>query len=103
VHWLIGGDTLPQLPRWREFPRLLDEVNFVVMNRPDAPIRWNELDTTLQLLRQNVVTAPLVQISASEIRERVRHRLNIRLHTPPAVANFIADQKLYQSPVPAGG
>ncbi len=35
VAWLIGSDTLPQLPTWHESHALLAELEFIVMERPD--------------------------------------------------------------------
>ncbi len=96
VAWLIGGDTLPRLPTWYDFSNLLKEVHFVVMARPRWEIDWENADISLQQLRKNVVTAPLVEISATEIRERAKAGKSIDYFTPPAVAAYIEAQGLYR-------
>ena len=96
VYWLVGGDTIPRLPTWHEYSNLLRELHFVVMGRPGAEIEWEMLDPPLRSLRQNVVAAPLIDISASEIRARVKDGRSIQYHVPPKVAEYIAARGLYR-------
>jgi nicotinate-nucleotide adenylyltransferase len=99
VNWLIGGDSVSRLPTWHDFPHLIEEVHFVVMLRPGTDILWDTIDTSLKHLRQNVVPAPLIDISASGIRERVRQGKPIDYHVPAKVAQYIHARRLYQEPV----
>lgn len=96
VAWLIGGDTLPRLPTWYDFPNLLKEVQFVVMERPGWQIDWDKVDISFQPLRQNVVAAPLIDISATDIRGRARLGKSIDFLTPLAVAAYIDSNELYR-------
>lgn len=96
VHWLIGGDTVPRLHTWHRASELMEVVQFVVMHRPDAPIDWLKVDPMVRHLRQTVVPAPLIDISASEVRQRVRLGQSIRYHVPPSVAEYIATRNLYR-------
>ncbi len=95
IHWLIGADTLPQLLSWHEPERLLEEVQFVVMARPGTTIDWNALPARLSALRENLVEAPLIDISATDIRRRVAAGRSIDYLTPPAVCRYIHDRGLY--------
>jgi len=94
VWWLLGADALKLLPTWHKPRQLLAEVNFVVMGRPGT--RWPKLPRPFDRLRRSVVRAPLIDISASQIRQRVRQGLSIEFLTPPAVADYIAAQGLYR-------
>jgi nicotinate-nucleotide adenylyltransferase len=96
VHWLIGADMLNFLPNWHEAAALLREVDFVVMARPGVPIDWKTLPGELSFLQKNVVPAPLIDISSSEIRRRLRVGLNIQYLTPPEVVDYITEHKLYE-------
>ena len=96
VAWLIGADTVPQLPRWHDAANLLEEVHFVVMARPGQELHWESLSAELQFLKRNVVAAPLVEISATEIRQRVAARRSIDYLTPPAVVRYIEERGLYR-------
>lgn len=96
VHWLIGADMLLYLPKWRQPLDLLREVNFVVMARPGWQLDWNLLPPEYRHLKDNVVEAPLIDISAREIRARVKAGLSIDYLTPPAVCDFIRNRGLYR-------
>ena len=95
VHWLIGADMLNTLPKWHNPAALLREVNFVILARPGFEFDWASLPGEFQFLRNNVVPAPLIGISASDIRRRVRDGRSIKGMTPESVVDYIMTQKLY--------
>lgn len=95
VHWLIGGDTLPLLGSWHEPDALLREVHFVVVARPGWQIDWTAVPTDYLPLGQNVVTAPLIEISATDIRRRAAAGKSIDYLTPPAVVRYIRERGVY--------
>src|SRR3954447_19598971 len=72
VNWLIGADMVRILPTWHKAQELLREVNFVIMARPGWEFDWDTLPAEFRELRSHVVDAPLVDVSATEIRRRVR-------------------------------
>jgi len=96
VHWLIGADMLNSLPTWHEAAALLREVEFVVMARPGIPIDWNSLPSEFSFLQKHVVPAPLLDISSSMIRQRIKSGLDISYLTPPAVVDYIRSLNLYR-------
>lgn len=95
VNWLIGADQVAALPRWREPAALLRELNFVVMARPGWSFDWNTLPLELRYLHTHVIEAPLVNVSATDIRSRIRAGAPIDHLTPPAVAAYIRERRLY--------
>ena len=97
VTWLIGADMLNILPTWREAESLINEARFLIMGRPGADLAWSTLPPAYQFLRKNVVEVPQIEISATDIRRRVRSSLPIDFLTPPAVCRYIAEHRLYQS------
>jgi len=97
VNWLIGADQVAALPRWRESAALLREVNFVVMARPGWSFDWHTLPPEFRVLQDNVVEAPLIDISATDIRRRVRAGEPIDHLVPPAVAEYIQSHNLYRA------
>ena len=77
---LMGADNLPGLPRWQEAARLLAEVDIYVYPRPGtAP------PDLAAFPRVRLLTAPLLDISASYIRESLRTGRSIRYLVPAAV------------------
>jgi nicotinate-nucleotide adenylyltransferase len=95
VAWLIGSDMLGILPQWHQAQELLREVRFVIMARPGWNFDWDSLPAAYQHLKAQVVEVPQIDISATEIRRRVKSRIPIDFLTPPAVVEYIRDRKLY--------
>jgi len=96
VFWLIGADMLQLLPKWHRPTDLMREVTFIIAQRPGYPIDWNSIPAEFQTLRQNVVPAPLIEISASQIRQRIKTGHSIRYMVSAEVERYIFDQNLYQ-------
>ncbi len=97
VHWLIGADMLLYLPKWHRPLKLLSEVDFVIMARPGFTIDWSLLPGEFRQLQKHVVEAPLVDISGTDIRHRIRAGEPIDHLVPEAVAQYIGDRRLYRS------
>lgn len=96
IRWLIGADQLVMLPTWYEVEKLLHEVSFVIMARPGWSFGWETLPPIFHKLQANVVEAPRVDISGTEIRRRVREGKSIDGLTPPAVVTYIQSRNLYR-------
>jgi nicotinate-nucleotide adenylyltransferase len=94
--WLIGADMLNMLPQWHQADALLAEARFVVMARPGWVFDWASLPASFKALRKSVVEVPQVDISATEIRVRIRAGLPIDFLTPPAVCRYIEERGLYR-------
>jgi len=87
---LMGGDNLAGLPRWREATRILAELDIYVYPRPGAA-----LPALGPFPRVKVVEAPLLDISATLIRESVRQGQSIRYLVPDAVERQIIANQYY--------
>ena len=105
LFFMVGADIVPELPKWREPEEILRLARLVVVNRPGAP------DPDLEGLvksfpatsgRVDCVRIPGVDVSSTEIRQRVRAGAPIRYLTPPAVERYIAKKQLYLTPSPSG-
>lgn len=84
---LIGSDNLRKLDTWHRFDELRRLVQFVVLERGSAPAH----PIYSSIRRQ-------VDISSSEIRNRVATGRSIRYLVPPVVEEFIQRHQLYQDP-----
>jgi nicotinate-nucleotide adenylyltransferase len=96
VHWLIGADMLNYLPQWHRADALLREVHFVVMARPGFDFDWQGLPAGFQHLRERVIEAPRIDISSTQIRDRVRAGMSIDFLTPAPVVDHIQERHLYE-------
>lgn len=77
---LMGADNLPGLPRWQQADRLLTELDSYVYPRPGTP-----LPDLTPFPRVQVMPAPMLDISATYIRESLRLGRSIRYLVPTAV------------------
>lgn len=86
-YFIIGADMVNYLPKWHRIDELMKLVRFVGVKRPgyvpesQYPILW--------------VDAPLLDITSTAIRDRVRHGESIRYLVPDAVAAYIEKEHLY--------
>jgi nicotinate-nucleotide adenylyltransferase len=98
--YLMGGDSLQSLPQWETPAIFLDLVDGIgVMRRPGDEIDLRELIDVLPQLPKKLhfVTAPLLEISAQQIRRRARENRAFRYYVIPAIYQYILRNGLYRS------
>lgn len=101
LSWLLGLDSLCELDTWYRADELADACTLVTAARPGfVPPAAGELEarfTAAQVARllAHIVPGPQIDISATEIRARVRAGRSIRYLVPEAVADYIAAHALY--------
>jgi nicotinate-nucleotide adenylyltransferase len=91
---IVGSDTWPEMTTWREPERLLSLVEVAVVDRPgeaSGPI-VSPFPTARGVHR---VCGHALPISATAIRECVRRGGSVRYLVPDAVADYIAERRLY--------
>lgn len=99
--YLIGGDSLRDLPAWHRPLELLAAVHSLgVMRRPGAKVDLSTLEQQLPGITAKVsfYEAPLLEISSSEIRRNIATGSHFRYYLPPAVYRLIQEQGLYRAP-----
>ncbi|MFD1816319.1 nicotinate-nucleotide adenylyltransferase [Pseudarcicella hirudinis] len=87
---IIGEDNLSQFTNWKEYDKILTDFGLYVYPRPDSGN--SELKTHASV---RMVAAPLLDISATFIRECIRKGQSIRYMTPEAVEEYILRKKFY--------
>ena len=98
LFFILGWDSLAELPRWREPTRLVEMCHLVAVPRPGySPPDLDSLEAAVPGLAQRIrlMDKPEVAISASAIRERVGHGLPIAHLVPEAVDRYIKKHRLY--------
>jgi nicotinate-nucleotide adenylyltransferase len=96
--YLMGGDSLGDLPSWHRPLDLVATLRFIgVMRRPGDSIDLATLEKIIPGLTAKVrfVVAPLLDIAAHEIRQRVSDGRPFRYFLPPAVYDYIVEHNLY--------
>ena len=100
LFFVMGADSLADFPHWHEPRRILELARLAVAERTaqeDAGFEDALPAELAAIVRERVVwlPMPLIAISASAVRERVRQGLSIRYWVPEAVEEYIHGQRLY--------
>ena len=100
LFFLMGADSLADLPGWREPGRIAELAWVVAVNRGRRPPDRAALVAGLGervAARVLFVEMPAVDLSATDLRARAAAGKSLRYTTPPAVEAYIRDQALYRS------
>lgn len=91
IHWLIGSDNINSLKRWHCYDELCKNVKFLVVNRNND----NYSDIPDQNIKVLSVTNRVIEISSSDVRERVFRKQSIKWLVPDKVAEYIYNHRLF--------
>ncbi|HTN74873.1 MAG TPA: nicotinate-nucleotide adenylyltransferase [Pirellulaceae bacterium] len=101
LFWLMGSDTLWDLPKWREPAEILALATPVVVQRrgsvaPDfSPLAGLVSAERLAEFQSYLVEMPVIELSSTELRERAQSQRSLRFRTPRAVERYIESARLY--------
>lgn len=102
-HFIIGTDTLLELHSWKDIHELLPLCKMISMRRPGIPAA-EELRGQIQLpppwpdrLVDGLFAGHLIDISSTEVRNRVALGQSIRYLVPLGVEEYILAHGLYNS------
>jgi nicotinate-nucleotide adenylyltransferase len=102
IYWLIGADSIDELPLWYEITKLIDECNLSTMYRAGCkPPDFSKFKALwgperVEKLQHNVIRTPLIDISSTEVRTRLAAGQDVTNMLHPAVADYIREHNLYQ-------
>jgi len=81
---LIGGDNLVIFHKWVEYKRIIDEFGLIVYPRPDF-----DIESLPKFPNTILISAPLIDLSATEIREKLNKGDSITEMVPEKVEMFL--------------
>ena len=84
---LIGGDNLIIFHKWFHYKRIIDEFGLIVYPRPEF-----DTDSLPKFPNTTIINAPLIDLSATEIREKLVNGESINGMVPEKVASFLHQQ-----------
>ncbi len=113
LFFLVGVDAFLDLPHWKEYRRLLNTVNFIVVSRPgfSGDDIWRILPPEMILRRRkarqpetirlrhstlHVLSGVSSPVASRDIREAVRAGRGATGLVPPLVEQYILKEGLYR-------
>lgn len=93
IDFIIGFDNLVTFDTWKDPDKLLKLCNLVVMKRSDNDVSKIEHEYAKHAI---LVETPEVEVSSTEIRERVRLVKSIDYMVLPDVKDYILKENLYK-------
>jgi nicotinate-nucleotide adenylyltransferase len=116
IYFILGIDAFLEIDTWKDYERLLEKCHFIVMSRPGYDLndakcilqgrfrkkiidigRYLKLDQT-EKDKFNIMLYFFegVDVSSTEVRERVKERKSIKGLVPERVESYIKKNNLYQ-------
>jgi nicotinate-nucleotide adenylyltransferase len=91
---ILGADMLADLPNWRNPDEIVRRASLLVMERPG--FERQTIQTSFSRAASFVRT-PLLDISSTQVRKRIREGLSIRYWVPADVGTYIREKGLYRT------
>lgn len=99
-YFITGADALLELSTWKNIVELLNLCKFVAATRPG--FKFSEMETEIERLEKKykreiyAISVAALQISSTDIRERIRDGRNVKYFIPDTVKNYIDRNGLYR-------
>ena len=99
LYFIMGGDSVFQIESWKDSKKLMKLCKFIVLDRGyrsknDLKNKIAELET-LYGMEIEEINSPIIEISSTEIRNRVKNNFSIKYLLPEVLENYIIKNKLY--------
>jgi nicotinate-nucleotide adenylyltransferase len=97
LFFIEGADTLGDILDWHEPQRIIELAEIAVVDRPGVELDLDRLEAHLPGLgvRLHHVQMPLLDISSTDLRQRVREGRPISYLMPDEVVAYILEHELY--------
>jgi nicotinate-nucleotide adenylyltransferase len=98
---LMGADMFNDLPNWRDIDEIVRLAMPLAAYRPNSPLPYFEAlncflsQECLEKIRNNIIQMPAIEISSTDIRNRIAEGKSIRFQVPRNVEAYIKSHHLY--------
>ena len=97
---VMGSDQLPDLPKWHQPLRVIEQAALVVVPRPGVMLWTAErlaraLGVDVARVRLQLVVCPMIEIASRELRRAIPDGMSVRYMLPRSVEEYIRERKLY--------
>lgn len=101
TYFITGADCLISLPKWKAVDKIFKLCKFVVFTRPGISIDSLIKQKKVMEERYNgeiiFLEIPTVDLSSTEIREKLKNKEDISAYVPKKVLDIIYEENLYGS------
>lgn len=88
---IMGADTVATLPKWKNYEELIKGYEIYIYPRPDYKLDTGTLPKGMKLIED----VPLMEISASHIRNAIKQKKSVRYMLTEKVFQYIDRWGLY--------
>lgn len=98
LFFIIGEDSLEDLPQWYEPERILEMCSLLVFPRTSHETLLGTLKEMRKKFGNNIfpLSAPIMEISSTDIRKRIRDTKSVKYMLPDKVIEYINNNHLYE-------
>ena len=99
IYFIIGSDIIFEIEKWKSFEELIRICKFILLYRPGK--EEENIDKKIQELNLSYdikfekVKSPLIEISSTEVRRRIKDKHSIKYLVPEEVEDYILKHNLY--------
>jgi nicotinate-nucleotide adenylyltransferase len=87
---MMGSDSFQDLNKWKNFESIIKDHKILIFRRPGFDVN-NSLNAQIQILN-----APMLEISSTQIRELIRRNKSVRYLVPDKVRQEIESNQYYK-------
>lgn len=98
LFFIIGADSLADLSKWHAAKELVEKCHFIATTRPGVDVDFSVVENFFgAAAREHIhrVATPRLEISSTDIREKIRLGRSIKYLVPEAVEEYILRERLY--------
>ena len=98
LFFIIGADSLADLSKWHAARELVEKCHFIATTRQGVDVNFSAVENFFgKSAREHIhrVTTPGLEISSTDIREKIRRGRSIKYLVPETVEEYILREKLY--------
>ena len=95
---IMGEDNLDSLPKWKNAEKLMSDYQIIVYPRTFEGGTSTSLSVSKIKNQENIniINAPIIELSATEIRNMIKEGKNVRPMLPPEVFEYLDGSSFYK-------
>ncbi len=95
LYFIIGADCIQELPTWHKIDELLKLCQFIATRRPSYTTDLDIIANEFSDYNIKVLETPELEISSTDIRQRIKKGYSIQYITTEQVQQYIRKEELY--------